>query len=110
MARSTAGEADRQLIEDAARAGADVSARDLERWRASGLLPPNARRGLGCGMGSASEPPPGVGELVVWLAENARRGRRPGYLALQAFAAGLAVPEYTVRASIAEAISGIRLP
>lgn len=110
MARSTAGEADRQLIEHAARTGADVSARDLERWRASGLLPPNARRGLGRGRGSSSEPPPEADELVVWLAGNARRGRRPRDLALQAFAGGLAVPEGTVRASIADAISGIRLP
>jgi hypothetical protein len=110
MARSTVGEADQQLIAHAARLGVDVSARQLERWRASGLLAPNARRALGRGRGSTSEPPPGAGELVAWLARNARRGRRPRDLALQGFAVGLAVPEDTVRASFADAIDDIRLP
>jgi len=47
---------------------------------------------------------------VAWLAGNARPGRRPGDLALLAFAAGLAVPEDTVRTSFADAVTGIRLP
>jgi hypothetical protein len=110
MARSMPGEADRQLIMYAARQGVDVTARNLERWRESGLLAPNARRALGRGRGSTSVPPPGGGDLVVWLAKNARRGRRPSDLALQAFAGGLAVPENIVRASFARAIAAIRLP
>jgi len=110
MPRSTVSEADRQLIADAARHGAVFTARQLERWRAAGLLAPNARRALGRGQGSTSAPPAGAAELVIWLAANARPGRRPGDLALLAFAAGLAVPEGTVRASFAAAATGVRLP
>jgi hypothetical protein len=87
-----------------------VSARQLERWRARGLLAPNVRRWPGRGRGSVSEPPPGAGELVVWLARNTRPGRRPDDLALLAFAAGLSVPETTVRAAFAAAASDIGLP
>jgi len=73
MPRSTASEADQQLIADAARHGAVVTARQLERWRAQGLLAPNVRHALGRGRGNTSQPPPGAGELVAWLAGNARR-------------------------------------
>jgi hypothetical protein len=110
MPRSTASEADQQLIADVARHGAAVTARQLERWRAAGLLAPNIRHYPGRGRGSTSEPPPGAADLVEWLAGNERPGRRPGDLALLAFAAGLAVPEDTVRAAFADAITGIRLP
>jgi len=103
-----ASEADQQLMAHAARHGAAVTARQLERWRAAGLLAPNIRHYPG--RGSTSEPRSGAADLVVWLAGNARPGRRPGDLALLAFAAGLAVPEDTVRASFAAAIGGIRLP
>jgi hypothetical protein len=108
--RSTASEADRQLIADAGRRGAVVTARQLERWRVAGLLAPNIRRALGRGRGSTSQPLSGAAELVVWLARNARPGRRPGDLALLAFAAGLAMPEDTVRAAFARAVTSIRLP
>jgi hypothetical protein len=110
MPRSPASEADQQLIADAARHGAMVTARQFERWRASGLLASNVRNYPGRGRGSTSEPPPGATGLVVWLAANARPGRRPGDLALLAFAAGLAVPEDTVRAAFAAAVTSIRLP
>jgi len=55
-------------------------------------------------------PPPGAAELVVWLAANERPGRRPADIALLAFAAGLAVPEVTVRSAFTAAITGIKLP
>jgi hypothetical protein len=110
MPRSAASKADRRLIAYADRHGAVVTARQLERWRAAGLLAPNIPRGLGRGRGSTSEPPPGAAELVIWLARDARPGRRPGDLALLAFAAGLAVPEDTVRAAFARAVTRIRLP
>jgi hypothetical protein len=110
MPRSTASDADQQLIADAGRLGIAVTARQMERWRAGGLLAPNIRRGLGRGRGSASVPPPGAAELVAWLARNARPGRKPSDLALLAFAAGLAVPEETVRAAFAGAVASIRLP
>jgi hypothetical protein len=110
MPRSTASEADQQLIADAARHGAVVTARQLERWRAARLLASNIRHPLGRSRGSRSEPPAGATELVVWLAGNARPGRRPSDLALLAFAAGLAVPEDTVRAAFADAVTRTRLP
>jgi hypothetical protein len=110
MPRSKASEADEQLIAGAARHGAVVTARQLERWRARGLLAPNIRRSLGRGRGSGSEPPPGAAELVVWLARNAGTGRRPADLALLAFAAELAVPEKTVRAAFADAVTRVKLP
>ena len=110
MPRSPSSEADQQLIADAARHGATATARQLERWRASGLLAPNIRNYPGRGRGSTSEPPPGAAELVAWLAANARPGRRPGDLALLAFAGGLAVPEDTVRAALAAAVTSIGLP
>jgi hypothetical protein len=110
MPRSPASEADRHLIAAAARHGAAVTARQLERWRASGLLAPNVRSYPGRGRGSTSEPPPGAAELAVWLAANARPGRRPGDLALLAFAEGLTVPEDTVRTAFAGAVTSIRLP
>jgi hypothetical protein len=110
MPRSTVSEADQQLIADATRHSVAVTARQLERWRARGLLAPNTRRPLGRGRGSTSEPPAGAAELVAWLAGNARPGRRPSDLALLAFAAGLAVPEDTVRVAFADAVARIRLP
>ena len=110
MPRSPASQADQQLIAGAARHGATVTARQLERWRGSGLLAANIRSYPGRGRGSTSEPPPGAAGLVVWLAGNARPGRRPGDLALLAFAEGLAVPEDTVRAAFAAAVTSIRLP
>ena len=110
MPRTGPSPADRELIACAARQGAAVTARKLERWRRQGLLAPNQRRALGRGKGSTSEPPPGACELVVWLARNVRPGRRPGDLALMAFAAGHPVPEVTVRAAFTAAVDGIRLP
>jgi hypothetical protein len=109
MPRSTVSASDQQLIDHAAQSGLAVTARQLERWRARGLLPPNIRRWHGRGRGSTSEPPEGSAELVVWLARNARPGRRPGDLALLAFAEGLPVPEGTVRAAFAAPVSGTRL-
>ena len=110
MPRSPASRADQQLVADAARLGAAVTARQLERWRASGLLAPNTRSYPGRGRGSTSEPPPGTARMAAWLAANARPGRRPGDLALLALADGLPVPEGTVRAALADAHTSIRLP
>jgi hypothetical protein len=109
MPRSTASAADQQLIEHAARCGLALTARQLERWRARGLLPPNIRRWPGRGQGSTSEPAKGAADLVAWLARHAGPGRRPGDLALLAFAEGLLVPERTVRAAFAAPVSGTRL-
>lgn len=109
MSRSTVSQADQLLIAGAARQGYGITARQIERWREQRLLPANVRRALGRGKGSASEAAPGASELVVWLAQHARPGRRPGDLALRAFGAGLAVPESTVRAAFTDAINRVGL-
>lgn len=110
MPRTGPSSADQELIGYASERNAAATARKLERWRGQGLLEPNQRSFPGRGKGSTSVPPSGAHELVVWLARNARPGRRPGDLALLAFAAGHAVPEATVRAAFAAAIKTIRLP
>jgi hypothetical protein len=110
MPRSTPSEADQQLIEYARQHGASVTGRQLERWRGSGLLPRNIPGYPGRGRGSTSVPPPGAAELAAWLAANQRPGRRPTDIALLAFAAGLAVPEDTVRSAFTAAIDSIKLP
>ncbi|PRX52618.1 hypothetical protein B0I32_13115 [Nonomuraea fuscirosea] len=80
-----------------------MSARQLERWRADGLLQPNEVRSLGRGRGRTSAPSPGAHEMVVWLGRHAGPGKRPGDLALMAFGEGLPVPEAVVRKAFAEA-------
>jgi hypothetical protein len=107
MPRSRVSQADQRLIAYAAGRGRTVTARQLERWRERALLARNVRRGLG--RGSTSTPAPGSDELVVWLADHARPGRRPSDLALLAFGAGLAVPEATVRAAFVAAVNRIEL-
>ncbi|GAA4730072.1 YaaC family protein [Phytohabitans rumicis] len=93
MPRGTASAADQQLLAHADAASVRVTASQMARWRAHGLLPANARRALGRGKGSTSIPAGGADELVVFLGRQARAGRRPHDLALLAFDAGLAVPE-----------------
>lgn len=97
------------LIDHADAAGVRVTASQLERWRAGGLLPRNTQRPLGRGRGSTSVPAPGAAELVQFLGREARAGRRPHDLALRAFDAGLSVPDSAVRAALAATISRIRL-
>ena len=109
MPRSPASRADQQLVADAARLGAAVTARQLERWRASGLLAPNTRSYPGRGRGSTSEPPPGAARMAAWLAANARP-RPPARRPRAARARRRAVPEGTVRAALADALTSIRLP
>lgn len=81
-----------------------MSARQLERWRADGLLQTNEVQKLGRGRGSTSTPPPQAYEMVVWLGRHAGPGKRPGDLALMAFGEGMPVPEATVRKAFADAV------
>ncbi|MEV0811113.1 hypothetical protein [Micromonospora sp. NPDC050200] len=99
MARKPTSPADEVLLAAARARSSTVTATQLERWRGAGLLPRNVTRSLGRGRGSTSAPADGVVDLVVWLAQHARPGRRPHDLALHAFGEGLAVPEPTVRAA-----------
>lgn len=109
MPRSSASTADQELVDYAAAHGQQVTAWQIERWRLRGLLPANLRRALGRGLGSTSLPAPGAPELVIWLAQHARPGRRPRDLALHALGVGLAIPEATVRAAFVEAINNVVL-
>lgn len=106
MTRS-ASPVDVALAAHASAHGGPADARQVERWRQAGLLPPNERRSTG--RGSTSTAAAGALELVVWLSQNARRGRRPFDLALQAFGQGLLVPEATVRRAFAAAIERAHL-
>ncbi|MFB6392391.1 hypothetical protein [Polymorphospora lycopeni] len=109
MVRRQASVADTALIAAASERGAAPTATQLERWRAAGLLPRNEQRGAGRGRGSVSTTPPESIDLVMWLSAHARPGRRPGDLALEAFGAGLPVPEPTVRRAFRAAATGSRL-
>lgn len=93
---------DHQLAQQASNEGHPTTTRRIERWREKGLLPPNER--VFAGRGSSSTPAAGTSELVLWLSQNARRGRRPADLALLAFAEGLAIPEATVRDAFIAAV------
>jgi hypothetical protein len=66
--------ADQDLIERLAALGVRVSAAQLERWRAAGLLPGHARRWLGRGLGSVSV----LAEETVAVAAAPGRHARPG--------------------------------
>jgi hypothetical protein len=92
---------DQYLADQATLDGSPTTARQVERWRNRGLLPPNVRAYPG--RGSIAKPAPGAVELVKALARHARPGRRPNDLALLAFGDGHAVPEQTVRRAFASA-------
>ncbi|MFC9250399.1 hypothetical protein [Amycolatopsis thailandensis] len=52
-----------------------MSASQLERWRAAGLLPRRPRQGRGRGGGSATTCDPGEVEIAAALARHSRQGR-----------------------------------
>ncbi|GAA1880721.1 hypothetical protein [Asanoa iriomotensis] len=97
MVRKRPSPADTALLAAAGERGATATLAQLERWRTAGLLIRNDRRGAGQGQGSVSTAPAEAVDPVVWLSAHARPGRRPDDLALEAFAAGLPIPEPTVR-------------
>jgi hypothetical protein len=113
MPTGSASEADRELIDRLRTRGVEVSAAQLERWRAAGALPRNERRGLGRGAGSVSVAPPESAAIAEGLARVARPGRSLHETVLRIFAAdprfdlkiflvtpALPVPERAVRAAL----------
>src|ERR1039457_1527832 len=100
MPRSPASRADRELIAALADRGLRVSPYQLERWRTTGLLPRNNRRGLGRGQGSVSELADTAVDLAATLATQARQGRatRGGHV-IERFARGQRIDETRVRAA-----------
>src|SRR5437762_14331619 len=87
MPRGSASEADRELIARLRTRGVEVSAAQLERWRAAGALPRNERRGLGRGAGSVSVVPSESAAIAEALARVARPGRSLHETVLRIFAA-----------------------
>ncbi|GLI00952.1 hypothetical protein [Phytohabitans aurantiacus] len=108
MVRKQPSKADAALIAAAGERGAVPTPTQLERWRAAGLLFRNEQHGAGKGRGSVSTVPAEALDLVVWLSAHARPGRRPTDLALEAFGAGLPVPESTVRGAWLAAATDFR--
>ncbi len=113
MPRGSVSEADRELIDRLRTRGVEVSAAQLERWRAAGALPRNVRRGLGRRVGSVSVVPSESAAIAEALARVARRGRSLHETVLRIFAAdprfdlkiflvtpALPVPERAVRAAL----------
>jgi len=97
MPRSRPSQEDARLIEEAG-----VSLPQLERWRTAGLVPRNARHGLGRGRGTAASALPGTTELVRALGRYAQRGRPVHEAALTIFCGHpeLQLPETAVRAAL----------
>ena len=92
--------ADAVLIRQLEDEGLSVSPFQLERWRASGLLPRNRRRGLGRARGSVSEPDDSTLVTAAALARLSRPGRAlTGGDVLSLFAQGEPLPEPLVRAA-----------
>ncbi|MEV4123155.1 hypothetical protein [Micromonospora sp. NPDC049645] len=109
MVRKQPSAADTALMAAAGARGAAPTPTQFERWRAAGLLPRNEQHGAGQGRGSVSTVPAESVDLVVWLSAHARPGRRPGDLALEAFGAGLPIPEPAVRTAWLAAVTDFRL-
>ncbi|WP_432830541.1 hypothetical protein [Dactylosporangium sp. CA-092794] len=110
MPRKPASRADEQLLDAARLRNAPTTITKLERWRAAGLVPPNLIRSLGRGRGTTSTAHRDALDLVVWLVQHARPGRRPHDLALKAFGDGLPVPLTTVRAAWRAAVHRLVVP
>ncbi|MCC9741000.1 hypothetical protein [Streptomyces sp. MNU89] len=75
MSRTVPSAADAALIEKLSRKGLKVSAAQLERWRAVGVVPRNRRTHLGRGKGSKSTADDVSEELVEAMAMVSRNGR-----------------------------------
>lgn len=88
-----ASAADRQVIAAGAAAGVSITVRQLERWRASGLVPKPVRRGLGRGQGSTSAHTEPEIAYIVEFAARIRPGVPPALATLCVFADGIEVPE-----------------
>jgi len=79
--------------------GVDCTSRRLEDWRRVGLIPRGHRRSLGRGRGSEVVYPDDMVERCWRVAERMRRGQPWQVVALSLFAAGVDLPEGTVRAA-----------
>ena len=76
VARGETSPVDRELIAQLAEVGISVSAAQLERWRAFGLLEPHPRQYLGRGRGSVAVLPEGATRNTAAVARRSV-GTRP---------------------------------
>lgn len=76
MPRTPPSGADAELIALLAARGVTVSAYQLERWRAQGLLPRNPYRSLGRGRGRAAHLTPEIIATAELLGRTSRQGRK----------------------------------
>lgn len=79
--------------------GVVCSARRLEDWRRFGLVPRGRRRALGRGRGTEVVYPDDMAERCRQVAERMRRGQPWQMVALSLFAAGVDLPEETLRSA-----------
>jgi hypothetical protein len=87
------------LVAELRAQGVDCTSRRLEDWRRVGLIPRGHRRSLGRGRGSEVVYPDDMVERCWRVAERMRRGQPWQVVALSLFAAGVDLPEGTVRAA-----------
>src|SRR5580658_1961640 len=99
--RGRPSHADVTLITELAAHGLTVSAAQLERWRAAGLLPKPERRWLGRGAGSTSAYPPGAFRIAAQLSAVTGQGYTLHHAALALFVGGHHVDEAPLRAAFA---------
>lgn len=105
MPRGPVSQSDQKLLAAAAAAGYVVSPFQLERWRGLGLVPRNARRGLGRGRGTVAEVPEDALPRLIAVAQSARQGRTlaKGTVFLR-LASGEAVTDAALRAAIVKSL------
>lgn len=89
MPRTPPSGADAELIQALAERGVQVSAYQLERWRAAGHLPRHPRRSLGRGRGTRSYLLPATVNQAEALARASQQGRAPQSVVAGALFQGL---------------------
>lgn len=109
MPRGEVGGSTAALIAAAAAEGVEISAYQIERWRAQGALPRAVRHGLGQGHGTrARHPDEATIQQAILLGRNSRQGvARPGGHIIERFALGLPVAEDQVRAAFAAQLDAV---
>lgn len=100
-ASDAATRADRQLLDDLARRGVYVTARQLRRWRAAGVLAPPIRvaGGRGHGRVSVAYPPEAI-EQATAIAELVARGVTLDQMPIALFLRGVPVAETALRGAL----------
>jgi hypothetical protein len=102
-------EADARLLAELTSLGVSVTARQLKRWRAAGLLPIPIQVSAGRGHGRRSVTyPAATAELVVAVADMLQDGWLLRYLAFGLFARGYEVSEAALKRSYRAVIHDVR--